>query len=154
MQEFNRCERRSFKTTFLDHSRCPRCSEILYLKFCIASIALCPALKVRSKWTVAQRTETCHMVSIAAIRSEVELLAQQCLFLFSESQTDQQIDWQHSSVCPALAGLACVCNAGIMTRKQMERFDTKLQECSSCENDDHSIRVKLSNFTRRGNNRS
>ena len=87
------------------------------------------------------------MDSIAALQAEVELLDQECSFLFIESQTDQQIEWQHSIVCPAargLADLACVCNAGIMTRKQMERFDTKLVECTSCENDDRGIRVRCS----------
>ena len=32
-----------------------------------------------------------------------------------------------------------------MTRKQMERFDTKLQECVSSENEDQSIRLKVFN---------
>ena len=82
-------------------------------------------------------------MDLEVVQAEVELLAQECSFLFDESLPDDQIQWQHSACCPTRAGgHGCACNAGIMTRKQMERFDTKLKECISSENDDNSIRLK------------
>ena len=86
-------------------------------------------------------------MGLEAIQAEVELLAQECSFLFDESLPDDQIQWQHSACCPTRAeGHGCACHAGIMTRKQMERFDAKLKECISSENDDSSIRLKVSNI--------
>jgi len=86
-------------------------------------------------------------MNLEVIQAEVELLAQECSFLFDKSLPDDQIQWQHSACCPTKAGVnGCACNAGIMTRKQMETFDTKLKECVSSENDDHSIHLKVSNI--------
>ena len=70
------------------------------------------------------------MVSLSQLKAEVEDLRSQCSFLFEDS-VSEQIRWAHLSSCPAKCFESreiCTCNAGVMTKRQVEAFERKLKE--------------------------
>ena len=71
-----------------------------------------------------------RMVSLSQLKAEVEDLRSQCSFLFEDS-VSEQIRWAHLSSCPAKCFESreiCTCNAGVMTKRQVEAFERKLKE--------------------------